>query len=117
MLYNNTGAFLISEVVRAFTPVQDWIGTGAMMLSLWFYCDPANSLAQMYVKIKDDRIDYDGDLENMLRPQWHRWTVDLTKVVTDLQHVNQFAINIYGSEAEGILLLDDIELYASPPDG
>jgi hypothetical protein len=115
MPYNNTVAFLFSEVVRTFTPAQDWTANGATLLSLWFYGDPANTTGQMYLMIDGVRIDYDGDLGNMRRSQWHRWTVDLTKVGTDLQRVSKFAIGIDGSDARGLLLLDDIELYATAP--
>ena len=115
MLYWNTGAFLLSEVVRAFTPAQDWIGTGATVLSLWFYGDPANTPGQLYVKINNVRVDYDGPATNLSRALWRRWTIDLTKVGANLQRVNELAIGIDGSDAKGLLLLDDIELYTLAP--
>ena len=113
--YNNTGAFILSEVVRTFTPTQDWIGTGATMLSLWFYGDLANTPGQMYVKINGVKIVYDGDPDDLTRPTWHRWDVDLTAVDADLSNVMTLVIGVDGLGATGSILLDDIELYASAP--
>jgi hypothetical protein len=116
MLYRTTG-LRFSVVVRTFSPAQDWIGTGATMLSLWFYGDPANTHGQMYVKINGVKIVYDGDQDDLTRPAWNRWDVDLTAVDAGLSNVTTLAIGVDGFGATGTLLLDDIELYASAPGG
>jgi hypothetical protein len=113
--YNNTGAYLFSEVWLTFVGAQDWAANGATILSLWFYGDPTNTPGQLYFKINDFRIDYDGNPDNLTRPQWHRWNVELASVGTNLQRVTSIAIGVDGLGAKGTLLIDEIGLYASEP--
>ncbi len=111
--YDNTTAG-ISEVVRTFTPAQDWTAHGVITLSLWFAGDAANVPGQLYVKINGTQVDYDGDMSNLTRAPWQPWNIDLTKVNTNLSNVTSMAIGIQGAGATGTLLLDDIRLYAKP---
>jgi hypothetical protein len=71
----------------------------------------------MYVKINGVKIVYDGDQDDLTRPAWNRWDVDLTAVDAGLSNVTTLAIGVDGFGATGTLLLDDIELYASAPGG
>ncbi len=66
LAYNNTSAGT-SEVVRTFTPAQDWTAHGVKTLSLWFAGDGANLPGQLYVKVNGVQVDYDGDAGNMAR--------------------------------------------------
>ncbi|UCE50207.1 MAG: hypothetical protein JSW47_08590 [Phycisphaerales bacterium] len=116
LLYNNTGTYTFSEQHRFSSGPEDWAAKGATVLSLWFYGDPANTPGQLYLLINDVvRVDYDGDPDNLTRPVWHRWNVDLTTVATNLESVRCLAIGVDGLGATGTLLLDDIGLYARPP--
>jgi hypothetical protein len=113
LAYDNTTAGG-SEVVRNFTPAQDWTAHGIITLSLWFAGDAANLPGQLYVKINGVRVNYDGDMSNLTRAPWQVWNIDLTTVNTNLGNVTSLAIGIQGSGATGTLLLDDIRLYAKP---
>jgi hypothetical protein len=112
MAYNNTTAS-ISEVVRTFTPAQNWTSNGATVMSLWFYGNPGNTSGQLYVKINGVQVNYNGDSADLGRPLWHRWNIDLASVGTNLSAVRNLAIGVQGSGATGTLLLDDIELHRS----
>jgi hypothetical protein len=113
--YNNTTAS-VSEVVRTFTPAQDWTDHGVTTLSLWFFGDPANMSGQLYVKINGIQVNFDGDSAQLSRPLWQRWNIDLASVGTNLQSVTSLAVGIEGVGAAGTLLLDDIALYRSIPE-
>jgi hypothetical protein len=60
LFYNNTGGAAYSEAELTLSPPQDWSKHGVKALSLWFSGDPNNTAAQMYVKINDTKIGYDG---------------------------------------------------------
>ena len=109
--YNNATAG-VSEVVRTFTPVQDWTAHGAVALSLWFLGDPANVPGQLYVKVNGVRVNYDGETSDLTRSPWQVWNIDLASIGTNLSRVTGMAIGIQGPGASGTLLLDDIRLYA-----
>jgi hypothetical protein len=111
IMYNNTAAPL-SEVTVNPTNLaigSDWSGHGAKGLTLWFYGDPCNTTAQMYVKVNGSRVLYDGDAENLLRKPWQLWYVDLTNLAgANLSNVTELAIGFEGGQ--GTVLLDDIAL-------
>ena len=101
----------VSEVVRTFTSAQDWTTDGVQTLFLWFYGDPMNVPGQLYVKINEVKVDYDGEADNLMVPLWHVWDINLPAVEVDLQNVTRLAIGVEGSAARGIFLLDDIRLH------
>ncbi|UCE47018.1 MAG: LamG domain-containing protein, partial [Phycisphaerales bacterium] len=109
--YNNTTAGL-SEVVRTFTPAQDWTAHGVITLSLWFFGDPTNVPGQLYVKVNGVQVNYDGLAGNLAQAGWQVWNIDLTSIGTNLNAVTKLAIGVQGPGATGTLLLDDIRLYA-----
>jgi hypothetical protein len=109
--YNNTTAGL-SEVVRSFTPAQNWTAHGIITLSLWFAGDAANVPGQLYVKINGVQVNYDGDMSNLTRGPWQVWNIDLTAINTNMSSVRSLTIGVQGPGATGTLLLDDIRLYA-----
>ena len=111
--YNNATAG-VSEVVRTFTPAQDWTAHGVVTLSFWFAGDPANVEGQLYVKINGVQVNYDGDASNLTLSPWQVWNIDLTAIGSDLSSVDSLAIGVEGSGATGTLLLDDISLYSKP---
>jgi hypothetical protein len=113
--YNNATAG-VSEVVRTFTPAQDWTAHGVTTLSLWFFGDPANVPGQLYVKINGVQVNYDGDSADLSRPLWQVWNIDLASVGTNLSAVGSLAIGVQGPGATGTLLLDDIRLFRSVPE-
>jgi len=89
---------------------QDWTASGIQSLSLYFYGDADNTGGQLYVKINDIRVDYDGPTVNITRPSWQTWNIDLT-AVGNVRNVNSLTIGIEGAGASGVLYIDDIRLY------
>ena len=94
---------------------SDWTRGGVQTLSLWFYGDPNNAATeQLYVKINNTKILYDGDIANLAKPEWTQWDIDLSTVGTNLANVTQFGIGlerIGSSRGSGVLFIDDIRLY------
>jgi len=111
LAYDNTTAGL-SEVVRTFTPAQDWTAHGIKTLSLWFAGDGANVPGQLYVKVNGIQVNYDGDAANLTVAGWQPWNIDLAAINTNLSNVTSLTIGIQGPGATGTLLLDDIRLYS-----
>ncbi len=105
----------MSEVVRTFTPAQDWTEHGVKTLSLWFAGADTNVSGQLYVKVNGVQVNYDGDAANLVLPGWQSWTIDLASINTNLSSVTSLAIGIQGAGATGTLLLDDIRLLAPAP--
>jgi hypothetical protein len=115
MAYDNTATASFSEVTRTFTSAQDWTANGVEVLTLWFFGDPSNTPAQLYIKINGVQVNYDGDAANLGVAQWHQWDVDLATVNTNLQSVNSMTIGVQGAGATGTILIDDIRLYRPAP--
>ncbi|MCU0914330.1 MAG: discoidin domain-containing protein [Planctomycetes bacterium] len=108
--YDNTKLSL-SEATRTFDPAQDWTAHGIKGLSLWFYGDPNNVAQQMYVKVNNIRIPYDGDVLNLQRRGWQTWYIDLTS--NSLRNVTKLSIGfdrLGGVGGQGKVFVDDIRL-------
>ncbi|MHC4517209.1 MAG: discoidin domain-containing protein [Planctomycetota bacterium] len=105
--YNNAG---VATSEADFDVGQDWSINGIQSLTLYFYGDVTNSAAQLYVKIDNKRIDYDGPAINITRPSWQMWSIDLTEA-GNVSNVNALTIGIEGAGATGLLFIDDVRLY------
>jgi len=108
--YDNSGAATYAEAKRTFDPEQDWSVQGIQSLSLYFR-GVAGNTGQLYVKINNTKIVYDGPTVNIVRPAWQLWNIDLS-AVGDVTSVGSLAIGIDDAGATGTLYLDDIRLYA-----
>jgi hypothetical protein len=95
--YDSTAGVTVSEATRIFDTPQDWTQHGVKGLIIWFYGDPDNAAAQMYVKIDDAKVPYDGDAENLTRTPWQMWYIDLTGL--DVSRVDELTIGVEGSGA------------------
>jgi hypothetical protein len=113
--YDNTGAANVSEATRTFGAAQDWTVRGIKSLSLWFYGGPDNT-GQMYVKINNTKVPYDGDAADIKRSQWQPWNIDLSAVGGNLRSVTKLTIGIDGAGTKGLLYFDDIRLYPKAPE-
>ncbi len=107
--YSNTSASAISEADRTFSPAQNWTTHGIKSLSLWFYGDVDNG-GQLYVKINNTKVVYDGDSSDLSMPQWQTWNIDLSAVGANLNSVSTLTIGVQGS-GSGLLFIDDVRLY------
>ncbi|MDI6450782.1 LamG-like jellyroll fold domain-containing protein [Anaerobaca lacustris] len=96
-----------SEADYALT--ADWTQYGIESLSLYFYGAEGNT-GQLYVKINNTKIAYDGPAVNIARPSWQLWSIDLSQA-GNVSSVTSLTIGIEGAGATGVLYIDDIRLY------
>jgi len=87
---------------------QDWTANSVKTLSLAFSGTEGNT-GQLYVKINNSKIVYDGDAADIANPAWQTWTIDLA-ATGGLQNVQTLTIGIDGGSAAGMLYIDDIRL-------
>ncbi len=117
--YDNDGGFSdidgnmsapnFSEVVREFDSAQDWTASGIASLSIAFQ-GSADNTGQLYCKIGDSKILYDGPATDIGQAAWTVWNVDLASVGGNLASVRQVAIGIEGG-GSGVVYIDDLCLY------
>ncbi len=110
--YDNT-AVTNSEARRAFGSPQDWTQHGIKGLTLWFYGDPNNVAQQMYVKINNAKVLYDGDAANLRLKQWQMWYIPLGSL--NVSSVTSLSIGfdrIGTATGQGRIWIDDIGLYS-----
>jgi hypothetical protein len=113
LYYDNTGT-PASEAQYTFA-AEDWTADGLKSLSLYF-CGAADNSGDLYVKINDFKVPYNGDTTDITRGSWQPWNIDLSSVQTDLTNVTQLVIGVGGAAATGVLLIDDIRLYPREPE-
>ena len=99
----------LSEATRTFDSPQDWTAFGVKGLVIWFYGDPDNTAAQMYVKVNNSKVTYDGDADNLLKKPWQMWYVDLAGFSgVNLSKVTSLTLGFEGGQ--GLVFFDDIGL-------
>ncbi|MCH7921127.1 MAG: hypothetical protein IIC50_24550, partial [Planctomycetes bacterium] len=109
------GGAALSEATRTFDAPMDWTRHGVASLSLYFRGDSANSGGQLYVKINNTKIPYDGDAGDLGRAIWQPWNIDLSTVGGNLMNVTSLTIGVEGAGATGVVYIDDIRLYPLAP--
>ena len=87
---------------------QNWTTSGIKTLSIAFY-DASDNTGELYVKINNAKIVYDGDPDNIAVNVWQTWNIDLT-AVDGVQNVTSLSIGVDGADAAGMLYIDDIRL-------
>jgi len=110
LYFDNTSASDISEADYALDPAQDWTASGIKSLSLWFYGAEGNT-GQLYVKINETQVLYDGQATDVARTTWQPWNIDLSTSGANLSNVTSVSVGIQGA-GSGVLYVDDIRLYA-----
>ncbi len=109
LFYDNSISIYAEAVVNL--PIgTDWSQNGIKSLSLNIYGDPDNSGGQLYLKINNAKIPYDGLTDVLQRQQWISWIIDLS-IVNSLQNVTSLTIGIEGAGATGVVYVDDMRLY------
>jgi hypothetical protein len=106
--FDNSDA-AVSETTRTFDAPMDWAGHGVQSLSVYFQGAADNSGGQLYVKIGDTKIVYDGPAVNITRPSWQLWNIDLS-TAGNVSNVGSLTIGVDGPGAQGVLYIDDIQL-------
>ncbi len=109
LAYDNTTAPL-SEATLTLAPARDWTASGVKSLSLWFRGADKNA-GQLYLKINNTKVPYNGNATDLAKPLWTRWNVDLSTVAGGVKNVTKLAIGIEGAGAKGTLNIDEIRLY------
>jgi hypothetical protein len=107
--YDNA-SFTFSEANRTFNPVQDWTARGIKSLSLYFRGATGNS-GQLYVKINNTKVVYDGAAGDITDTLWLPWNIDLSAVGGNLSNVTSLTLGVEGTGAAGAVYVDDIRLY------
>ncbi len=113
LFYDNAG-MAIAEAEYEFE-AQDWTARGIKSLSLYFYGSPDNS-GQLYVKINNTKVPYDGDPADIKKAVWQVWNIDLSTVGGNLSRVTKLTIGVEGAGVSGVLYIDDIRLYPQTPE-
>ncbi len=101
-----------SEITRTFDAAQDWTRGDIKTLVLFFCGASANVPAELYVKINDAKVSYNGNASDLASPEWKQWNIDLPSGAR-LGSVKTLTIGV--SAGQGILYVDDIRLYRSAP--
>jgi hypothetical protein len=119
--YDNDGGFFdidgkssspnFSEVLYEFDSPQDWTVSGIKSLSIMFY-GAVDNTGQLYCKIDNVKVVFDGDPDAIASETWVRWDIDLTAVATNVARVRSLAIGIDGG-GSGLLYVDDIRARSS----
>jgi hypothetical protein len=113
--YDNTGASSYSETTRTFDAPRNWTASGIKSLSLYFQGAAGNG-GQLYVKINNTKVPYNGGTDDIAKTVWLPWNIDLSTVGGNLSNVTKLTIGIEGSGFKGIVYVDDIRLYPKTPE-
>ena len=114
--YDNSGSngkYTYSQVDLALDS-QDWTLHGAQTLVIYFFGQPGNTGGQVYAKVNGAKVLYDGNANDIKMAQWHPWPIDLSSLNTSLNNVTSIHIGIDGSNANGVIFVDDIFLSTQP---
>jgi len=105
LFYENGGSG-ISEAELELS--QNWTTNGIQSLSIYFQ-GAAGNTGQLYVKINNTKILYNGDAADIGQTAWIQWNINLSGV-SGLSNVRSLTLGIEGG-ASGVVYVDDIRLY------
>ncbi len=115
LYYDNTAAPSYSEAVRTFDEPRNWTASGIKSLSLYFRGMAGNS-GQLYLKINNTKVAYNGGTGDIAKLGWLPWNIDLSTVGGSLTNVTTLTIGVEGAGAKGVVYIDDIRLYPKSPE-
>jgi len=110
LFYDNVGV-ATSEADYTLETAQNWAANGIESLSLYFRGVSSNTGGQLYLKINNTRVDYDGAAADISTPLWQPWSIDLSALGANVQNVTKLTIGVEGAGAQGVVYIDDIRLY------
>jgi len=111
--YTNSGG-VASKAERTFAEPQDWTIGGGITLSIPFLGQTSNT-GTLYIKINGVKVTYPGDAADIALGTWQTWEIDLSSM--DVANVTTLEIGVDGSNAAGLILIDDIRLYPEAEQG
>jgi hypothetical protein len=88
---------------------MDWTRHGVGSLVIYFQGTSTNTGGSLYVKINDTKIAYDGGASDLKRLGWHRWTILLAEIGTNLSSVRSLTLGVENG-GQGVVYIDDIQL-------
>lgn len=103
--FDNTGGGE-SSAIRTFDPPVDW--DPYERLSHYFLGERENVGGKLYIEINGVRTTCDTALNLGL---WKQCVIDLSTLGVDLSEVQTLTIGVSGSNAQGLLYIDDVCLY------
>ncbi|MFC1761779.1 LamG-like jellyroll fold domain-containing protein [Planctomycetota bacterium] len=108
--YDNTGGGnAVSEATLTLDAVQDWIAGGVKGFSMMVRGSAGNT-GQLYCKINNTKLTYDGDAGDLGVDAWFAWNIDLSSVSGNLAKVSDITVGVQGGGA-GTLYFDSMRLY------
>ena len=115
LTYSNAAAPFYAETERTFDEPQDWTLYGIGTLTVYFRGSLDNS-GQLYAKINNTKVAYNGDAGDIGKLIWQAWNIDLKTVGGNLKNVSKLMIGVEGANTSGIVYIDDIRLYPKAPE-
>jgi hypothetical protein len=116
--YTNSGASTYSQVsadsINLPISTTNWLIGTPTALVIWFRGDPNNTPAQLYVKLNDKKVSYDGEPAYLTQSVWRPFVVDLSKFNTNIGNISSITIG-FENTGTGTVLFDDISLYGVAP--
>jgi len=120
--YDNTAAPYYSEAQRQWAVAQDWTKEGASSLTVWFYGQAGNNIAeQLYVAVEDSagniKVVSNSDPAAIQTASWQEWNIPFTSFAgVNMASVKTMYIGIGNRTAPaaggtGKIYIDDIRLY------
>jgi len=114
--YDNTAGKSSSEATRTFDVAQNWTAHGIKSLSLFFRGELGNNGGKLFLKINNTKVEYNGSAADISAASWLPWNIDLSTVGGSLSSVTTLTIGVQGSDAKGIVYIDDVRLYPKTPE-
>ncbi|NQV33320.1 MAG: discoidin domain-containing protein, partial [Phycisphaeraceae bacterium] len=119
LFYNNTTASLseVSANTQDLSLGGNWSMGSPEALVLWLRGNADNDPAtdQLYVKVGNAKVTYEGDIS---LAQWRQWSINLSAFDVDLDNVLTMTVGLErlgATGGRGVVLLDDIMLYGVAP--
>jgi hypothetical protein len=120
IFYDNSSAFM-SEVSVSISDLaigSDWSSGSPEILVLWFYGNPNNTPADMYLKINGKKVSYKGDPDNLTRQRWSQLSIELSEFDVDIDSITTLAIGFEKTTTPAVksmVFVDNIRLYREAP--
>jgi len=119
--YNNISAPYYSEIQRQWAVAQDWTKGGVGSLTVWFYGEAGNNIAeQLYIAVEDSagniKVVSSSDPEAIQTASWQEWNIPFTSFAgVNIASVKTMYIGIGNRTAPaaggtGKLYIDDVRL-------
>ena len=107
-----------AQVAKLPIGTSDWTKGSPTSLVIWFRGDPNNTQAQLYAKLNNSKVLYDGDPIQLTQSLWRPWVIELSKFNINTSNVTSIAIGLDRTvtpAVKSVLYVDYITLYRVAP--